>query len=128
MYFTGFADEAGADIDVQIKATKDLGWANIEMRSVQFGGIKSNIHDIPDKEFDIIAGKLKDAGIMVNCFGSTIANWGKKIDEPFDSSLVEAKRAIPRMEKLGTKLIRIMSFAVRNTDDQMEQERFRRVR
>jgi len=32
------------------------------------------------------------------------------------------------MQRLGTKLIRIMSFAVRDAEDQMEQERFRRVR
>jgi len=128
MYFTGFADEAGADIDTQIKATRELGWANIEMRAVKIGNVQANIHDIPDKEFAIVHGKLKDAGVRINCFGSAIANWGKKIDEPFDSSLAEAKRAIPRMKKLGTKLIRIMSFAVRDSDDQMEEERFRRIR
>ena len=77
------------------------------------------------------AGKLEDAGIQVNCFGSAIANWAKKITDPFDSSLAEARRAIPRMQRLGTKLIRIMSFARlddREPDDQMEDERFRRVR
>lgn len=55
----------------------------------------------------------------------------KKIDEPVDSSIAEAKRAIPRMQKLGCKLIRIMSFAVladHEPDDQMEQERFKRLR
>lgn len=127
MYLTGFADEAATDIDGQIRATKELGWENIESRGVD----GKNIHDISDDEFDVVYGKLQDAGIKINCFGSTIANWGKKIDEPFDSSLEEARRAIPRMRKLGTKLIRIMSFAVlpdREPDDQMEDERFRRVR
>ena len=47
--------------------------------------------------------------------------------------LAEAKRAIPRMQRLGCKLIRIMSYAVLkngdcDADDQMEQERFRRLR
>lgn len=127
MYLTGFADEAAKDIDGQIRATKKLGWENIESRSVN----GKNIHDISDDEFDIVCGKLADAGVKINCFGSTIANWGKKITEPFDSSLEEAKRAIPRMQRLGCKLIRIMSFAViegQGPDDQMEQERFRRVR
>src|SRR3954466_15993973 len=89
---------------------------------------KGNMHDIPDKAFDIVCDKLKAAGIQINCFGSAIANWGKKIDEPFDSSLAEAKRAIPRMQRLGTKFVRVMSFAVRDSDDQMEEERFRRMR
>lgn len=127
MYLTGFADEAASGIDGQIRATKELGWENIESRAID----GKNIHDLSDEEFDIVYGKLQDAGVKINCFGSAIANWGKKIDEPFDSSLEEAKRAIPRMKKLGTRLIRIMSFAVlpdREPDDQMEEERFARLR
>ena len=127
MYLTGFADEAAADIEGQVRATKELGWRCIEARRTG----SANIHDVPDAEFDQIAGKLDEAGIHVNCFGSTIANWGKQITEPFDSSLAEARRAIPRMQRLGTEMIRIMSFAVlkdRAPDDQMEEERFRRLR
>jgi len=124
MYLTGFADEAATDLEGQIRATKELGWSRIESRNVN----GKNIHDLPDADFELVAAKLQAAGVTVNCFGSAIANWGKKIDEPFDSSLAEAKRAIPRMQKLGTKLIRIMSFAVRDGEDQMERERFRRLR
>jgi sugar phosphate isomerase/epimerase len=127
MYLTGFADEAAKSLEGQIKATKELGWENIESRNID----GKNIHDLSDEEFDVAYGKLQDAGIKVNCFGSAIANWAKKITEPFDSSLEEARRAIPRMQKLGTRLIRIMSFAVmndRDPDDQMEKERFRRLR
>ncbi len=126
-YLTGFADEAGADIDTQIRATRELGWRNIEARKAG----DANIHDVSDEEFDRIAAKLDDAGIHVNCFGSTIANWGKQITEPFDASLAEARRAIPRMRRLGTKLVRIMSFAVlkdRGPEDQLADERFRRLR
>ncbi|MEI6971824.1 MAG: sugar phosphate isomerase/epimerase family protein [bacterium] len=100
---------------------------NIEARNID----GKNIHDIADDKFDVVRGKLGDAGVAVNCFGSAIANWGKSIEESFDASLAEAKRAIPRMLLLGTGLIRIMSFAVRKghgPDDQMEAERFRRVR
>ena len=67
-------------------------------------------------------------GIKINCFGSTIANWGKKIEEPFDSSWAEAQRAVKRMERLGTEQVRVMSFAIREGEDQMEEERFRRLR
>ncbi len=127
MYLTGFADEAAADIDGQIRATKELGWSYIESRNIN----GRNIHDISDAEFDDVCAKLEQADIKINCFGSAIANWGKSILEPFDSSLAEARRAIPRMKRLGTKLIRIMSFAVlkdRGSDDQMAEERFRRLR
>ena len=127
MYLTGFADEAAQTIDDQIRATKELGWQYIESRNIN--GV--NIHDLPEEDFEIVVGKLADAGVKINCFGSAIANWGKRIDEPVDSSVAEIKRAIPRMQRLGTKMIRVMSFAVladREPDDQMEEERFRRMR
>src|SRR5882672_4660373 len=129
MFLSGIADEAGSNIDTQIKAARELGWKNIEARVVEVTGYpKGNIHDIPDAAFDQLCGKLDAAGIRINCFGSAIANWGKKIDQPFDTSLAEARRAIPRMQRLGTKFVRIMSFATLEGEDQMEQERFRRLR
>ena len=129
MYLSGIGDEAGAAIGSQIRATKTLGWSHIEVRNVLVPGFPSgNIHDIPDVAFEIVVDQLQNAGIRINCFASAVGNWGKKIDQPFDSSLAEARRAIPRMQRLGTKLIRVMSFAVRDAEDQMEEERFRRMR
>lgn len=127
MYLTGFADEAASSIEGQIRATKELGWENIEARGID--GV--NIHDLPDDKFDEVCAKLEESNVRINCFGSAIANWAKSIEEPFDSSLEEAKRAIPRMQRLGTKMIRIMSFAIlkdRAPEDQMEEERFKRLR
>ena len=127
MILTGIADEAGPLIDTQIRATKTLGWEWIEARAVEVPGFpKANLHDIPDAAFDVVEKKLKESGVGVYCFGSAIANWGKKIDQPFDLS--EVQRAIPRMQRLGTKYVRIMSYAVRDAEDQMAEERFRRLR
>lgn len=124
MYLTGFADEASQDLDRQIEATKALGWNAIESRAI--GGV--NIHDLPEADFEAAAEKLDAAGVHVNCFGSTIANWAKQINDPFDITLAEVDRAIPRMQRLGTKLIRIMSYARCAGEDQMAEERFRRLR
>ena len=127
MYFTGFADEASKGLEGQIKATKELGWTNIESRAID--GV--NIHDLPEDKFNQVADALDAAGIHVNCFGSTICNWAKKITDPFDITIEEIKRAIPRMQRLGSKLIRIMSYARmddRDPHDQMQDERFRRLR
>jgi sugar phosphate isomerase/epimerase len=127
MYLTGFADEAATSIDGQIAATKELGWSNIEMRGVSGKGMV----DLPDAEFEEIARKLEAAGVKVNCFGSAIANWGKQITDPWDITEKEVKTAIKRMGRLGTKMVRIMSYAVlkdRDADDQMKDERFKRVR
>ncbi len=130
MYLTGIGDEAGAHIDAQIKATKELGWSSIEARNVQVDGFdKANMHDIPDAAFEEVVGKLETAGISICCFGSTIGNWAKKITDPFEPSLDEARRAIPRMQRLGTKFVRIMSYAIlEDAEDQMEEERFRHLR
>lgn len=127
MYLTGFADEAADSMDGQIRATRELGWETIEARNVE----GASIHDMPEKDFEEVCAKLAGAGVRINCFGSAIANWGQQITDPFDKSLEQTRRAIPRMQKLGTEMIRIMSFAVlkdRGPEDQMKEERFRRLR
>ncbi len=125
MYLTGFADEAAQDLATQIKATKEIGWTKISARGVN----GSNIHELPQPEFDQIADQLDQAGITIPEFGSLIGNWGKSITTDFDLTLAEIDRAIPRMQRLDTKLIRIMSYAQEPWgDDQNEGERFRRLR
>jgi len=122
---TGFADEASRDIDKQIQATTDLGWAAISTRMVG----NANIHDMPEEDFLAAADKLDAAGITVPEFGSAIGNWGKKISSDFSITIAEIDRAIPRMKRLGTPMIRIMSYAQEPWGtDQNEQERFRRLR
>ncbi len=126
MYLTGFADEAATDLAGQIRATRLLGWRHIESRAID----NVNIHDLSDEAFDRACGQLEEAGIRVNCFGSAIANWGKDIRQPMDVDLAQARRAIPRMQRLGARLIRIMSYAVIPDvppQEQLAQERFRRV-
>lgn len=128
--YSGFADEAGWDIDAQIRATKELGWSNIEMRGVKVGDLPpGNLHDVSDEVFLQVVEKLGEGNIRIHCLGSGLANGSKSIEKPFDADLESAKRAAARMAKLGTKFIRIMSYPIRqDTEDQIEQERFRRLR
>src|SRR6185295_12539482 len=99
MKLMGIGDEAANGIDGQIAATKELGWKFIEPRGVEVPGFaKANFHEIPDAAFDLAAKKLEDAGIQVYCFGSTVMNWAKKIGDPFDITLGEVKRCLPRMK------------------------------
>jgi sugar phosphate isomerase/epimerase len=129
MILTGISDEAGPSIDAQINATRELGWKHIEARAVEVPGFaKANLHDIPDAAFDQVVRKLEDTGIGVYCFGSTICNWAKKVEDPFDLTLEEVRRAIPRMQRLGTKYVRIMSFKPGDDDYTIPPECFRRVR
>lgn len=125
MKLTGFADEASRDLETQIKATKELGWTAISARMIG----DFNIHEMPEADFARAADQLDEAGIHIPELGSIIANWGKSIDSDFAISLAEVERCIPRMQRLGTKMVRIMSYA-RNPwgEDQKEAERFRRLR
>jgi sugar phosphate isomerase/epimerase len=125
MKLTGFADEASRDLDKQIAATRELGWSCISARMV--GG--SNLHELPEDEFARVADRLDEAGIHIPEFGSLIGNWGKKITGDFDVTLAEIDRAIPRMQRLGSKIVRVMSYAQEPWGkDQHEGERFRRLR
>ncbi|MBU3113262.1 sugar phosphate isomerase/epimerase family protein [Clostridium lacusfryxellense] len=108
MTYSGFADEAGQDIETQIKATKDIGWSNIEARDID--GV--NITDMSEEKFEEICGKLNDAKVNIHCFGSAVANSRKEVRNAEDVlySREALKRAIPRMQILGTKIIRGMAF------------------
>src|SRR2546425_1937274 len=129
MILTGIGDEAGNTIDAQIAATRDLGWKQIEARGVEAPGFpKANLHDIPDKAFDLVEQKLKENGIGVYCFGSTIMNWTKTVETPWDVTLAEVNRCVPRMKRLGTKFVRIMSFKPKDDDDRIPPVVFDRVR
>ncbi len=125
MILTGFADEAATDLSTQIKATKELGWEHISARSID----GTNIHDLSDQAFDQAAGQLNDSGIKIAEFGSLIGTWAKSIETDFHITLAEVERAIPRMQRLGTNIVRVMSYAQEPWgNDQHEQERFRRLR
>lgn len=122
---TGFADEASRDLEKQIAATQELGWSAISARMI---GDK-NIHEMAEDDFARAADRFDEAGIRIVEFGSLIANWGKTIDSDFAVTLAEIDRAIPRMKRLGTQLVRVMSYAQAPWgEDQHEQERFRRLR
>lgn len=125
MKLTGFADEAARDLTTQIKATKELGWEYISARGIN----GKNIHELSDKEFDDAVEELESSGIKIPEFGSLIGNWAKSINTDFDITLGEVERAIPRMQRLGTEIVRVMSYAQEPWgEDQQEQERFRRLR
>jgi sugar phosphate isomerase/epimerase len=129
MQLMGIGDEAANSIDGQIHATRTLGWKEIEMRGVEVPGFpKANFHEIPDAAFDIAVQRLEEADLHVYCFGSTIMNWSRKWSDPFHLTLAEVQRVIPRMQRLKTQFIRIMSFKPDDDQDVIPPEVFHRVR
>ncbi len=130
MYYTGFADEAAADIDGQIMATKTLGWKYIEARTVD--GV--NIHDMTDEKFEETAEKLSSAGVRINCFGSAVANWScdPLSEDDFGKTVGQLERALRRMKRVGCDMLRGMSFKARwdrpAWDGETENNVFRKVK
>ena len=58
-YYSGFADEAGFALETQIRATREIGWRNIEMRNVEVPGFPAaNLHDISDEAFEVLVDTL----------------------------------------------------------------------
>lgn len=129
MILTGIGDEGANTIDGQIQAAQELGWKHLEPRGMEVPGYaKANFHDIPDAAFDLAVKKLEDAGIQAYCFGSTIMNWAKTVETPYEVTLAEVKRAIPRMKRTGTRFIRIMSFKPGDDEYKIPTKVFERVR
>lgn len=126
----GFTDEASDSIEGQIAVLKALGWSAMELRAVNH----VPAHDLPQDEFEHVVAALKEADIKVCSLGSGIANWGHSVTAPFEKTKQTVLRTIPRMQALGTKLVRIMSYSIltdaqgRVLEDQLEAERFRRMR
>ena len=108
MFLTGFADEASRDLKEQIRATEELGWNFIETRSI--GG--KSLGTLSDAEFDEVLEILSGTSVRFNCYGSGVANWSRspRSDADFEASRKELLTAVPRMHKLGIKMIRGMSF------------------
>jgi sugar phosphate isomerase/epimerase len=129
MILTGIGDEAANSIDGQIRATQEIGWHHLEPRGVEVAGFaKANLHDLPDEAFDLVVKKLESARIEAYCFGSTVMNWAKKVSDPFEITLNEVKRAIPRMRRLKTRFIRVMSFKPGDDEYKIPREVFQRVK
>jgi sugar phosphate isomerase/epimerase len=121
MFLSGIADEAGSDLATQIRAHESLGWKHIELRTVD----GANVTDVDDRTFDSMAQRLCEAGLHVSCIASQIANWSRPIDTDFELDRAELRRAIPRMHRLGTKLIRCMSYP--NSDPPLTEARWRNL-
>ncbi|MGM0675578.1 MAG: sugar phosphate isomerase/epimerase family protein [Spirochaetota bacterium] len=131
MYLTGITDEAADSIEEQIAVCRQLGWRWIDLRTVD----GTNVTNLSDARFDHLLGQLDDAGVRVSSFCGAIANWGRRIDDPFEVDLEELNRAIPRMHRAGTTYLRIMSYrpepgaeAGKWSDAEIEKEVIRRVR
>lgn len=106
MTITGIADEGSPELKEQIRIHKTLGWDTLELRLIG----KTNICAIDDAAFEEVYRTLQEEQMGVVCLASSIANWARPITSDFKADVEELKTAIPRMKRLGTRFIRIMSY------------------
>ncbi len=126
LILTGIADEAAYDIDGQIAVHQELGWDSIELRLVDGENAAAALSD---EAFARTADHLEAAGMQVTSFASAIGNWSRPITGDFDLDLKELATAIPRMQRLGTKFIRTMSWIGEGVSEaEWRHETFRRYR
>ncbi len=114
MIITGISDEAGKDIKTQIKAHKELGWSALELRL--HNGVNASTTDFTEEQFNEVRRALDDAEMTVTGFGSAIGNWSRNIRGDFSIDVEDLKIAAKRMNILGTKYIRTMTW-VPDKDD-----------
>jgi sugar phosphate isomerase/epimerase len=125
---SGIADEAGYAIEDQIRAHKELGWEYIDIRVVD----GENLTAVSNEKFEEIYKKVSDSGLKVSAFASGICCWGRSVRHDFQLDIDDMKRAIPRMQRFGTKYIRIMSCPhdadAGIPEDEHKRETFRRIK
>lgn len=106
MFFSGISDEAGASLEAQIAAHQELGWEHLEIRGVD--GV--NIGELDDFQFERLHDAVIEAKMGVSCFASAVANWARPITADPRQDYEDLKRSAPRMHRLHTPFIRIMSY------------------
>ena len=125
MIVSGISDESGRDIETQIQAHKTLGWDHLELRMIG----DQNFTDVSDEEFERVLGLVTDAGLRISGFASQLGNWSRDITGDFNVDTAELARAIPRMQKAGTKYIRMMTWKQSNaTEEEWRDEAIRRTK
>jgi sugar phosphate isomerase/epimerase len=114
MILSGIADEAGKDIETQVKAHKELGWDHIELRLIDGRNIAG---ELPEEGFDRVRNVLEENKMRVTAFASAIGNWSRHINDDFSCDRNDLKVSIGRMKKVDVKYIRIMSWKGKDVDN-----------
>lgn len=104
---TGISDEGDPSLAGQIALHRELGWQALEIRGID--GV--NICEMDDESFRDAEELLQREEMSVVAFASAIANWSRPIAGDFSRDRDDLLRAAPRMRRLGTRYIRIMSYA-----------------
>lgn len=108
---SAFADEIGPESQQQIDVLLGCGVRHIEFRSIH--GV--NVLSLSDAQIENFQSLLTRHGMRLSAIASPIGK--SPIDEPFDVSLQELRRAIELAKLFETPNIRVFSFYPPTTGD-----------
>jgi sugar phosphate isomerase/epimerase len=103
---SAFGDEAGFDLDEQLRALRAEDIGHVEFRAAS--GV--NVVDLGPDRLTEVARELRDAGIGVSAIGSPVGK--APVDGDFDAELGRLRSALDAAERLGTSLVRVFSFYI----------------
>ncbi|WP_231640842.1 sugar phosphate isomerase/epimerase [Nocardiopsis sp. NRRL B-16309] len=103
----GIGDEAAPDLGGQLAALARLRWNHLELRTVD--GVPVALMD--DASFARAAERIDAAGVTVVCVAAKIGDWSRPVTGDFSADLVELDVLARRCGLLGTRLVRVMSYA-----------------
>ena len=106
MNIYAFADEASANIDMQIAAMKRNGLQGLEIRNVD----GTNISDISLEKAEEVHQKMKEAGLTVWSIGSPLGKIG--IEDDFEAHMEKFKHTLEVAKVLECNNIRMFSFFI----------------
>lgn len=101
---SGFADEIGPDLDLQLQVIDELGLRYIELRSAW--GV--NVLDLDDTQRSKVAAALAERGIKVSSIGSPIGKIG--IEEEFKPHVDRMRHCVDVAQEFEAPFIRLFSF------------------
>ncbi|GAA1248222.1 hypothetical protein GCM10009665_43900 [Kitasatospora nipponensis] len=123
--YCGVADEAAADLAGQLAAVRELGWQQIELRTID--GIPLDL--LPGPAFARAAARITEAGLTVPVVASRIGGWARPISCDLDQELAELEVLAERCAVLGADRVRIMSYPNDGLPElEWEREVLRRIR
>lgn len=104
--YGGIGDEAAPELAGQLAALDELGWREMELRTVD----GTWVADLPLDRVVRIAEALAERGVRVSGVASRIGNWSGTIADDFGRDELELAKLVLRAKVLGTDRIRVMSY------------------
>ena len=105
---SGFGDEVADDLQTQLEVLASEGVHHLEMR----GAWGRNVLDLDTEQLRQAADLLRERGFGVSAIGSPIGK--SELAQPREFELERLDRAIAAADALGTRLIRVFSFFIRD--------------